>query len=327
MGKSDIAFSATISRGRHFFDVTYGYHSDTTAWYVPCGMKYSRWQSISRMFKASLWLTLFITILLAIFFIVFLGRHTQESSTYKSLVGSLSHACAVMVGVSVSQKPKSMSLRCFFFAWICYSLAVDTVFQAYLTTFLVDPGVKHHIRSMMELLKSGMLLGVSDSDIIFFNDSSEIFRETILKRRINCKFNISCFIWASKYYNISLVSTQMWYNEVSADINRHTLCRINDGDLEHSSIVMMLQKGSHFLNPINKVIEAIVQSGIFQHWITMTYYSKKIVKHFLKKHSDNDYHQLNLEHMQSSFYILVLGYLLSILVLIFECVHYSITRM
>jgi len=54
--------------------------------------------------------------------------------------------------------PRTPSLRSLFFAWVCFFLAFSTVFQAFLTTFIIEPGNKPPIRNMDELLASGMKL-------------------------------------------------------------------------------------------------------------------------------------------------------------------------
>jgi hypothetical protein len=54
--------------------------------------------------------------------------------------------------------PRAPSLRSLFLAWVCFSLAFNTVFQAFLTTFLVDSGYKTPIQNMDELFASGIKL-------------------------------------------------------------------------------------------------------------------------------------------------------------------------
>jgi hypothetical protein len=54
--------------------------------------------------------------------------------------------------------PRAPSLRSLFFAWVCFSLAFNTVFQAFLTTFLIDSGYKTPIQDMDELFTSGIKL-------------------------------------------------------------------------------------------------------------------------------------------------------------------------
>ena len=55
-------------------------------------------------------------------------------------------------GVSVSTMPRAPSLRSLFLAWVGFSLAFSTVFQAFLTTFLIDSGYKTPIQNVDESL-------------------------------------------------------------------------------------------------------------------------------------------------------------------------------
>ena len=158
MRRIDIAFAAIMFRGRQYFDVTTGYISDTTAWYVPCGKKFSRWQSIFRMLGASLLLSILVTIFLAMFVINTLGKYSQEPRTYKTIEGSFFNTFAIIVGISVAQQPRKIPLRCFFLAWVCYSFAIGTVFQTYLTTFLIYPDMKPHFYLFQDLSPTFRLL-------------------------------------------------------------------------------------------------------------------------------------------------------------------------
>jgi hypothetical protein len=59
----------------------------------------------------------------------FLQQHFQCHIQYYSCLTFL----------SVNTQPPSAPLR-LFFCWLCYCVAISTVFQAYLTTFLIEPG-------------------------------------------------------------------------------------------------------------------------------------------------------------------------------------------
>jgi hypothetical protein len=52
--------------------------------------------------------------------------------------------------------PRSYHLRIVIFAWISYCFSVPTVFQTFLTTFLVDPGLHKQIANLHELSQSKM---------------------------------------------------------------------------------------------------------------------------------------------------------------------------
>jgi len=136
-----------------FLDITNSYYIMRFRWYVPCPVKYQRWSSIFRILSIELWLVLIISIAIAAISTTFVGRYscTSERQGYKSLTSSLTNVCAVILGVAVSTMPRTPSLRSLFLAWVCFSVAFSTVFQAFLTTFLIDSGYKTPIKNKSEL--------------------------------------------------------------------------------------------------------------------------------------------------------------------------------
>jgi hypothetical protein len=129
------------------YDCTCSYNFYSIRWYVPCSTKYPRWSSIFRILSVELWLVLIITIVIAAISIALVGRYSCKSEwqNYKTVTSSLTTVWAVILGVAVSKLPRTPSLRSRFLAWVCFSVAFSTVFQAFLTTFLIDSGYKTQI--------------------------------------------------------------------------------------------------------------------------------------------------------------------------------------
>ena len=80
--------------------------------------------------------------------------HLHQSKSYSNIFSITANIISVLLSVSVNTQPRSAPLRLFFFSWVCYSVAVSTLFQVYLTTFLIEPGYKEPIRSVQEMLES-----------------------------------------------------------------------------------------------------------------------------------------------------------------------------
>jgi len=136
-----------------FLDCTNSYHMMRIRWYVPCSVKYPRWSRIFKIRSVELCLVLFISIVIAAIWTKLFGRYscTSEWQSYKSLKSSFTNVWAVMLGVAVLTMPRAPSLRSLFLAWVCFSVAFSTVFQAFLTKFLIDSGYKKPIQSKEEL--------------------------------------------------------------------------------------------------------------------------------------------------------------------------------
>jgi hypothetical protein len=75
----------------------------TVRWYVSCSDKYPKWSSIVRILSVELWLVLIISIVITAVSITLFGRYSypSERQSYKTLTGSLTKVCAVILGLSV----------------------------------------------------------------------------------------------------------------------------------------------------------------------------------------------------------------------------------
>jgi hypothetical protein len=120
------------------------YSITTIRWYVPCSDSYPRWSSIFRILSVELWLVLMISIVIAAISTALVGWYSCASKWqgYKTLTSSLTNIWSVILGVAVSTMPPTPSLRSLFIAWVCFSIAFNTVFQVFLTKFLINSGYK-----------------------------------------------------------------------------------------------------------------------------------------------------------------------------------------
>ena len=142
----------------------------SVSWYVPCSVKYPRWSNIFRILSVELWLVLITSIVIATISTTLVCRYSckPEWQGYKTLTSSLTNVWAVILGVSVSTMPRTPSLRSLFLVWVCFSVAFCTVFQAFLTSFLIDSGYKTPIQSRKDFFASDIRLPI-DHEIISFS--------------------------------------------------------------------------------------------------------------------------------------------------------------
>jgi hypothetical protein len=149
--EADIAFGGIIrtSTSATLMDVTTIYWQTKWEWYVPCPVKLLGWKSVFRIFSLSGWLSILLAEMLANLVIVFLARFgIKERESFRRVVDAILDVWALILGVCISSLSHTTPLRLFFSAWVCYSLAIHTVFQAYLTTFLVDPEFEKSITNL-----------------------------------------------------------------------------------------------------------------------------------------------------------------------------------
>jgi hypothetical protein len=232
------------------------------------------------------WLSILLATVLAIIVIVFLARFgLKEYESFRRVVDAITDVWALILGVSVSPLPRTVPLRVFFSAWVCCSLAINTVFQAYLTTFLVDPGFEKSIKNVEDVFNSGIKYGFIamyfDSK---FNEETYPNCMNILVNRIDCLDIITCIHWTVKYRNISSLSAStfmdyLFYNSKYPDeLKGYQLCGLRDGAVEVTDLVMSLQKGSPFLVRLNEIIGRLTEGGIIAYLRTFNPETKSFSK-------------------------------------------------
>jgi hypothetical protein len=155
-GVSDMAFGALYYRCHISNDViecTKPYIYDETIWYVPCAHSNPRWISLSRVFKLSLWLSFimgYIIVSVIIWAIVKVSNAVatieNQSSTYTNRTKCFLNVWAIILGVCATEDiPQKGVVRIVFLLWVVYSLAVNTVYQTFLTSYMLDPGQQHQL--------------------------------------------------------------------------------------------------------------------------------------------------------------------------------------
>jgi hypothetical protein len=143
-------------------DVTVPHAGFEMSWHVPCAKPVSRWASLTRVFTSFLWLGLFL--IYAIFSVfMWMTLHVQGAAQRghcMNLETCFLNLWGVILGVSASNSvPNITVVRFIFLLWIWNSLAANTVYQTFLTSFLVDPGLQDQLNTKDELVNSDLKLG------------------------------------------------------------------------------------------------------------------------------------------------------------------------
>jgi hypothetical protein len=303
-----------------YFDLTSTDNIFSVRWYVPCSGKYPRWSSIFRILSVELWLVLIISIVFVAISTTLVGRNscTLEWQGYKTVTSSLTNLWAVILGVSVSMMPRAPSLRSLFLAWVCFSVAFSTVFQAFLTTFLIDSGYKRPIQNMDELYASGIKLVYSPEYSYIFENGDETEVSKLKKVLVTCPEDLDCWDWTIYHKNASNL-----LSDVLAEINYATgyflgknseplMCRLEDGVVFSSGLSMIMFHGDPLLRRVSEIIDRLSESGIYPHWNSRSLEYFKL--HYRKMRvfqTLDEYYSFNLYHMQPAFYLLFMGWCLS----------------
>jgi hypothetical protein len=299
-----------------FTDCISFYYFTSIRWYVPCSIKNPRWSSIFRILSVELWVVLIISIVTAAISTTIVGRYsyTSEWQRYKSLTSSLTNVLAVILGVSVSKMPRTSSLRSLFVAWVCFSVAFGTVFQAFLTTFLIDSGYKSPIQNMDELFASGIKLAYPREYSIILHVGDKTEASKVLRNSVDCPSFDDCVKWATYQKNLSVMLSDLFAEELYAlgsfvgENSEPLLCKLEDGVFLQTSRTMIMLHIDPVARRVTEIVDRVFESGLYIYWISLKMNVYKILSHKISLvHPLDEYYSFNLYHMQPAFYLFLDG--------------------
>jgi len=286
---------------------TDSYFTEEFTFFIPRAGMNPRYLSMTRVFASDVSVLIFVLMFLAAitFQLVAVGQRTAECDTYKDISNCLLSAWSVVLGVGVHKMPLSQPLRGLFFLWLTYSLAINTVFQTYVTTYIVDPGHRYQIDSVDEIMGSGLEVYVID--FLY-----ELLGDDFLKRPKSwrkCGNADQCLKIASASPGVVMLAGKVFAEYKSKELNCAFTYHESSSDLFHFHTVMVLKKGSPYLERINSVIRRLVEGGYPGRFFKDVTQEKR-----LRCVSNLDqYVPMSLDQLQSAFVVMLVGMSLSLL--------------
>ncbi|PSN36244.1 Ionotropic receptor 202 [Blattella germanica] len=304
------------------------YLTDTMRWYVPCAKPNPRWQSITRVFKASLWIGFVITYVvvgLCMYFVVTISNKIAplelQNQAYAGFVKCLLNFWAIILEESASNDPPEIfSIRTVFLAFVLYCWAVNTVYQTFLTTFLVDPGFQKQISSELEVLASGMIYHVLPATA--YHDNFFLWPSIYPKMQF-CSTLAECYegvAYHDRAFCFSEVATdyQISVKYINAD-GKGIICKF-DEIISSQLITFPVMKGFPKLREFDVIIQNILEAGLVNKWFNDIKYLSILALAKTFNLPPGEYVKLSINHLQSAFYFLGIGYILSVLAFIAEII-------
>ncbi|KAJ4448751.1 hypothetical protein ANN_00142 [Periplaneta americana] len=241
--------------------------------------EYPRWSGIFRIFTYDTWVSLAISVAGAYLTVKLVGRiagHYPNWNDSQTVNSSLTNVWAVVLGVSVSAMPRTASLRLFFLTWVCFSLAVNTVFQCFLTTYLVEPGYEPPIKTIGQML---------DKDIKVCADKEKVATLKLFGKEFWSKIENSLFVASSEQECLEMsvtdknVSSFVWdaiversirINQYLDDNYKPVICKLDNGLSIVDHLVIITSQGNPLLIRINNILARLLESGLIGHWLGLS---------------------------------------------------------
>jgi hypothetical protein len=318
-----------------YTEPTIPYLHGTLKWYVPCARPIRKIDNIINLFTAPAWSVLVLLLVLsAVTFwcIANIPHHcvSKESIAYRNLSQCCSKAWAVFLGVSAAEMPRTFRLRVFFFLFVCYCYAINTVFQAYFTSFLIEPIFDKQIHTFDELKSSKIryLEHPSTPELDAYINYDKYTKLT--GPREVCLDYKQCLSRLLEGEKVTLLMLDTWaeYEASSSGRGQISLCAIDESEFTRG-FTMYLSKGSLFRDRFNVLIQRCLEAGLGNnYWSQLTWNLTLQRSHEHgggdEASSKNVYFAFTVFHLRVAFCLLALGGALSSIVFIAELLskHY-----
>ncbi|KAJ9580362.1 hypothetical protein L9F63_003997 [Diploptera punctata] len=293
---------------------------DTFNYGVPCPKPLTKTQRIMTLFSLATWISMgFVLIFVSFLFWLMSNILVRKSNFtgFNLLTQCFSATWGVLLGISVPYMPISLRTRCLFIIYVWYCFAISTVFQAFFTSFLVEPGCEKPMKTLEDVARAGLFFG--SFDILDLAKGMDIFGEINMFKEIifddvlecvqNVMFERNTFTTVVSYLPSYIASLSGVADESKV------VCFLDEPILT-ISLGPVLPKGSPLLDVLNAHIRHCLEGGLLQ-----VYWSK--IKHEVKLKADQtdeegEYIVFNLTHLLPIFFVLLFGYLLSATVFLCE---------
>jgi hypothetical protein len=320
-------------------EATIPYFHMKISWYVPCPKPTSRWKFLYKMLGTLVSTCINAAVILAIIVMWLLAKfetkpHVRESENYKKIVYCVSNVFAVFNGVSVPQKPVTLSLRIFFIAWVWYSFAVTNLYQGYIVGILVNPEFEKSITTINDLIQSGIEYGyLEEMDTFLFSDPAY---NIITKNREACNSGYKCLQRVIERKDFATIASKFgaeYFRSRLLFYNIHVqFCTLQE-DVISFRISMYMAKGNPLLHRFNDIITRMFEAGLFEKWQDDFISRPRLDDHPIDdddtKFSDFTTNEINTVYtpfsviqLQVMFYILPIGQIISSFVLLVEVLYY-----
>jgi hypothetical protein len=330
--------SADIAAGRFhlhptitpYADPTTSFLFDIIRWYVPCPRPVSKMEKVLGVFSSSVWLCMAVVFILTsfVFWRSANGPHTSvvtESKNFKDILSCVYVVWCVLMGVSVPEMPITWKLRTWFLYFVWYCFAMNTVFQAFFISFLVEPGYNKPIETFDELKKSSLSYCLDKiSEHGHFHISYYEYQK-FDSSRMDLRSLKECLEYFFTNDNITLLSsvyyTQFIASLLGLDQNRNKLFCTLDQDEYSLHTVIYFSQGHPLLHRFNLLLRRSMESGLVEkYWSQLNFkvFLRNVFKAAARNACSETYFALSLFHLRIAFVVLGLGYVLSTISLLIE---------
>ena len=295
-------------------------------WFVPCPKLTTLSGNFVKVFSFPVWLL----IAFSLFFIMFVIRKASiilanETDFYKNMLSCFYSMWAILVGTSVTQMPVTSRVRVIFILWVLYSLAISTIFQAFFTSFLIEPTKEKGITTVEEMIKTSTRVQGARITMYTWCLRNVEFCKQVPDAKFSTDWNNTD---SKESGNTSFLVTDLemsFYKKWTTILRNHCPLKVTLNTVKH---IMVMKRDFPFYSQVNKVTTALREGGILEQMKKNSLVSQnKTEVNFLQsvfyKQDNGDYYVFNISHLKFAFLMYVFGVCIGLAVFFCEIITYK----
>jgi hypothetical protein len=199
------------------------------------------------------------------------------------------------------------------------------VYQAHLTSFLIDPGLQHQLSSEDEILTSGIEYSAVTTMIFLYPDLKGT-RYIHLNNTVEVDLaetrvaeGTLAFLHAQFLIEYKVALKYKDANGVPS------ICKTND-KFAFSLVTIHVPKGFPLKPKYDKVLLALLEAGLVNLWSEHLKYTASLEGARKFGSPPGEFIVLTPKHLQSAFYFLLIGYAMSVLLFLIELSYHHHKR-
>lgn len=284
------------------------------------------WMAVFLPFELPAWLSILGLLIVLVVFVWALQKFPNTEKFSPKIIGTLTYFLRILLGIGVHLPTQNVT-RFLLFLWIYVSFLYISLYTSSLVSVLTVPRYYSDINTLNELLKAvTSIVGAPSLTDIFSHSSNDQIRA--LSKLIQPATNTTRIMKSViRDYNTAYLSTDL---TLKYEVQYYFRCsglklpvHILKENLGCTGFVLPLQKGSPYLLKFNVLIRRAVESGLVNYWIDETFYDAIFQNNCLisEELEAEEAKELSLRMLQTPFFMLVIGYTMSIIVFAGELIY------
>jgi len=200
---------------------------------------------------------------------------------------------------------------------------MSTVFQAFFTSYLVEPGYGKKLETFDDLLHSNVAYGYNDGIEMFLLSTSYGDHHSFhTSRRQDCKDIVECTREIVNNAQMCTLSTPRFSQYLASDMGipdaSKTFCTLKES-VGSSGLIFVLHNGSPYLKRLNEITRRSMEGGLLERYLAQLIWIRSLRSKMTVRDVEEDlYFVFKLSHLSPAFCVLGFGYVLSLAVFLVE---------